>query len=115
MTMTFLGFKAQGRMKLNRTETTLLHLNGGGWLSGLPRKREVWMVHSTAIHQLGFCTEASSCRLSRGLTFGLLLTAYAVIMCGACIYEAPTMYKALLQVLEIQGERMVLASMATVD
>ena len=112
--MTFLGFKAQGKIKPNRTETTLLHLNGGGWLSGLPRKRKVWTVHSTAIHQLGLCTEFSSCRLSRGLT-GLWLTAYAVIMCGAYIYEAPAMYEALLQVLEIRGERMVLASMATVN
>ena len=54
-------------------------------------------------------------QILQGFDFGLLLTAYAVIMCGACIYEAPTMYKALLQVLEIQGERMVLASMASVD
>ena len=69
--MTFLGFKAQGKIKPNRTEMTLLHLNGGGRLRGLPRKREVWTVYSMAIHQLGLCTEASSCRLSRGLTLGL--------------------------------------------
>ena len=79
--MTFLGFKAQVRVKPSRTETTLLHLNGGGWLSGLPRKREVWMVHSMAIHQLGLCTEASSCRFSRGLTLGYC----SLLMLWSCV------------------------------